>query len=228
MDNSVYQFNVCFKEDERKVLFKLKPNSPTGCNTKLPFSRTIFDHGKKLSQGRFRLENWKRFFTQMVVELWNRLPRKVVTSTSLAEFKKYLNNTLRRMVALLGIVLCSARSWNWWSFWVLFNSAYPLILRFKYLYKICFGRQACFFLIIFSYGFNNFSLASNLINPFKFFCTLHTFMNRINISSSFCVTVCHFIFGLLFQVLLFFSFFFLYFIHILSVFPHSETVLSSL
>lgn len=139
----MYQSNVYFQEDESKVLLKLKANLSTDYNTKLPFSWTIFNHGMKLSQE--GLEIQKRFFTQMVIKLWNRLPRKGLASTSLADFKKYLNNTFRRMVTLLGIVLCRAGSWNWWSLWVLFNSAYPMILRFKYLCKVCFGRQACFF-----------------------------------------------------------------------------------
>lgn len=50
MNNTVYQSNVYFKEDESKVLLKLKANLPTDYNTKLPFSWTIFNHGMKLSQ----------------------------------------------------------------------------------------------------------------------------------------------------------------------------------
>ncbi|KAJ7407913.1 hypothetical protein BTVI_61467 [Pitangus sulphuratus] len=48
----------------------------------------------KLSQGRFRLDIRKRFFTQRIAEHWNRLPVEVVTP-SLSEFKKHLDNTLR-------------------------------------------------------------------------------------------------------------------------------------
>ncbi|KAJ7412827.1 hypothetical protein WISP_94593 [Willisornis vidua] len=39
---------------------------------------------------------------------WNRLRREVVTAPSLTEFKKHLDNTLRHMVCLLGMVLCRA------------------------------------------------------------------------------------------------------------------------
>lgn len=35
----------------------------------------------------------KRFFTEKVVGLWNRLPREVVVASRLMEFKKNLNNT---------------------------------------------------------------------------------------------------------------------------------------
>ena len=40
----------------------------------------------------------KRFFTAMMVEHWNRLPRKVVMAPSLLDFKKCLDNALRHMV----------------------------------------------------------------------------------------------------------------------------------
>ena len=39
-----------------------------------------------------------RFFTQRVVEHWNRLPREAVTAPSLTLFKKHFDNTLRDMV----------------------------------------------------------------------------------------------------------------------------------
>ncbi|KFZ59909.1 hypothetical protein N338_02302, partial [Podiceps cristatus] len=54
--------------------------------------------GREVHQGRFRLDVRKRFFTQRVVEPWNRLPREAVTAPSLAAFKKHLDNTLRHMV----------------------------------------------------------------------------------------------------------------------------------
>ncbi|KFQ91576.1 hypothetical protein Y956_00232, partial [Nipponia nippon] len=48
--------------------------------------------------GRFTLDIRKRFFTQRVVEHWNRLPQEVVTLPSLTIFKKRLDNTLRHVV----------------------------------------------------------------------------------------------------------------------------------
>ena len=51
----------------------------------------------KLRQGRFRLDIRKRFFTKRVVKNWNRLPRDIVTATSLSEFKKCLDCALSHM-----------------------------------------------------------------------------------------------------------------------------------
>ena len=52
----------------------------------------------KLEEGRFRLDNRKKFFTVRVVRHWNKLPSKTVDATSLEAFKARLDGVLSNLV----------------------------------------------------------------------------------------------------------------------------------
>ena len=55
-------------------------------------------NGFKLKQGCFRLDIRRKFFTQKVVTLWNRLPKEVVDVPSLEAFKARLDVSLGSLV----------------------------------------------------------------------------------------------------------------------------------
>ena len=55
-------------------------------------------NGFKLSQGRFRLDIRRKFFTQRVVTHWNRFPKEVVDAPLLEAFKARLDVALGSLV----------------------------------------------------------------------------------------------------------------------------------
>ena len=61
-------------------------------------SEMTMRNGLKLRQGRFKLDIWRKFFTQRVVTHWNRLPEEVVDAPSLEAFKVRLDVALGSLV----------------------------------------------------------------------------------------------------------------------------------
>jgi len=66
------------------------------------FTRVCSDrtrgNGFKLTEGRFRLDIRKNFFTIRVVKHWNRLPREAVDTPSMKVFKARLDGALSNLV----------------------------------------------------------------------------------------------------------------------------------
>lgn len=67
----------------------MRGSGESGTDFTLVTSGRFRGNGLKLYQGRCRSEG------KRVVELWNRLPKEVVTAPSLSKFKKCLVNTLK-------------------------------------------------------------------------------------------------------------------------------------
>jgi len=66
------------------------------------FTRACSDrtrgNGSKLTEGRFRLDISKKFFTLRVVRHWHRLPREAVDAPSLEVLKARLDGALSNLV----------------------------------------------------------------------------------------------------------------------------------
>ena len=66
-------------------------------------------NGFKLGQGKFRLDNRKKCFTQRVVMHWNRLPKEAVDAPFLEAFKARLDVALGSLVWWLATLHTAGR-----------------------------------------------------------------------------------------------------------------------
>jgi len=55
-------------------------------------------NGRKLKEGRFRLDTRRKLFTRRVVRPWHRFPREAVDAPSLEVFKARLKGALSNLV----------------------------------------------------------------------------------------------------------------------------------
>jgi len=69
-------------------------------------------NGVKLREGRFRLDERKKFFPMRVMKHWNRLPREVVDAPSLETFKAKLDRALSNLKDLKMSLLPAGGSWT--------------------------------------------------------------------------------------------------------------------
>lgn len=86
----------------KMILMKLKDNSFLKHNSFLKCSEV---------QIIIRLDNRKKFFTEMVVRYWDRLFMAVLSSPSLSEFEEHLDYALSDIAWFVGSTMCS-REYN--------------------------------------------------------------------------------------------------------------------
>jgi len=109
---------ICYEERLRELgLFSLKQRSLQGDLAAFQYLKGAYkkdeenifsraccyrtrSNGFKLSEGRFRLDIRKKFFTVRVVKHWNWLPREIVEAPSLETFQVRLDGALNNLIQL--------------------------------------------------------------------------------------------------------------------------------
>lgn len=77
---------------------------------------SVWGNGLKLHHGMFRLDTRKKFFIEMMVKHWNKVPRKALTAPGLKVFNKELEKPCRYVVWVLACqqyLLFRVRSWTY-------------------------------------------------------------------------------------------------------------------